>query len=101
MIDELGSVAAAAAIDRPIRVDATDVEASFVFHTARDLVARNSFAFVLCDLATPFESDRCEAAFAFNLGRSDFDSGSEDCPLGFLSADFSHSDFAQSTGNVL
>jgi hypothetical protein len=100
VIDELRAVAAAAAVYRPVRVNATDVEASFIFHPALDFVAGNSFAGVLGDLAPPFESDRCETAFAINPGPSDFDAGSEPGFLVGLSAALSHSASAQSTGNV-
>ena len=100
MIDELRAVAAVASVNRPVRVNAADIEASFVFDTASDFVARNSFAGVLGDLAPPFESDRGETAFAFNLGPSDFDAGSEPGLLFGLSADLSHSASAQSTGNA-
>jgi len=101
MIDELRAVSAAAPVNRPVRVNAADVEAPFVFDTARDFVARNPFAGVFGDLAPLFESDHGETAFAFNPGASDFDAGSEPGLLVGLSADLSHSASAQSTGNVL
>ena len=81
MIDELRAVAAAAPVDRPIRVDAADVDASFVLQTARDFVTGDSFAGILGDLAPLFESDGGEAAQAVNPGRSDFDALGETCLL--------------------
>src|SRR5215475_8995351 len=100
MIDELRAVAAAIAVNRPVRVNAANVKAPFVFHAARDLVAGNSFAGVLGDLAPLIKSDRGETAFAFNPGPSDFDAGSAFDLLFGLSSDLSHSASAQSTGNV-
>lgn len=67
MIDELRAVAAAASVNRPVKVNAADVEPSFVFQAARDFVTGNSFAFVLGDLAPFFESDGGETASAVNL----------------------------------
>src|SRR5215475_4830834 len=81
MIDELRAVTAAVPVDRPIRVDAADVDASFVLQTARDFVTGNSFACVLGYLAPLFESDGGEAAQAVNPGRSDFDALGETCLL--------------------
>src|SRR5262245_65835630 len=66
MIDELRAVAAAAPVNRPIRVDAADVDAAFVLQTARDFVAGNSFAGVLGYLAPLFEGDGGETAQAVN-----------------------------------
>lgn len=100
MVDELRAVAAPAAVNRPVRVNAANIEASFVLHTALDFVAGNSFAGVFGDLAPLFESYRGETAFSFNPGRPDFDSGGERGLLVGLSADLSHSASAQSTGNV-
>src|SRR5262245_11751832 len=100
MIDELRAVAAATAVNRPVRVNAADVKAPFIFDAARHLVAGNFFAGVLGDLAPLFESDRGETAFAFNPGPSDFDAVSESDLLFGLSSDLSHSASAQSTGNV-
>jgi hypothetical protein len=73
MIDELRAVAAAAPVNRPIGVDAADVDAPFVLQTARDFVTGNSFAGVLGYLAPPFEGDGGETAPAVNCGRSDLD----------------------------
>jgi len=66
MVDELRAVAAAAPVNRPIRVDAADVDAPFVLQTARDFVAGNSFAGVLGYLAPLFEGDGGETAQAVN-----------------------------------
>jgi hypothetical protein len=77
MIDELRAVAAAVPVNRPIKVDAADVEPPFVLQTARDFVTGDSFAFVLGDLAPPFESDGGETASAVNPGRFDFNSRGE------------------------
>jgi hypothetical protein len=81
MIDELRAVAATAPVDRPISVDAADVDASFVLQTARDFVTGDYFAGVFGDLAPLFESDSGETATAVNLGRSDFDAQGETCWL--------------------
>lgn len=62
----LRAVAAAAPVNRPIKVDTADVEPSFVLETARDFVAGDSFAFVPGDLAPLWESDGGETAFAVN-----------------------------------
>ena len=79
MIDELRAVAAAAPVNRPIRVDAADVDAAFVLQTARDFVTRDSLAVVLGYLAPPFKRDGGETASAVNSGRSDFDARGESC----------------------
>jgi len=81
MIDELRAVAAATPVDRPIRVDAADVDASFVLQAARHFVTGYSFADVFGDLAPPFESDVGETAQAVNPGRPDFDARGETCLL--------------------
>jgi hypothetical protein len=79
MIDELRAVAAAAAVNRPIRIDAADIDAPFVLQAARDFVPANSFAGILGYLAPPFKSDGGETASAVNSGRPDFDSRGEAC----------------------
>jgi hypothetical protein len=91
MIDELRAVAAATPVNRPIKVNAADVEPSFVLQTARDFVTGNSFACVLGDLAPLFESDGGETTSAVNPGRSDFNARREVYLL--------YPDFAQSTDN--
>jgi hypothetical protein len=63
----LRAVAAETPVYRPIKVDAADVEPSFVFETARDFVAGDSFALVFGDLAPLFKSDSGETASAVNL----------------------------------
>src|SRR5262245_61591060 len=95
MIEELRAVAAMASVNRPIRVNAGDVEASFIFHTTRDLVAGNLFAGVFGDLAPLLESDGGETAFAVNPGRSDFNARG----LFDLLAGLSHLASVQNTGN--
>jgi hypothetical protein len=67
MIYKLRAVAAAIPVDRPIKVDAADVEPPFVLETARDFVAGDSFAFVFGYLAPLFESDGGETAPAVNF----------------------------------
>jgi hypothetical protein len=67
VIDELRAVAAVASVNRPIKVNAADIETPFVLQTSRDFVPRDSFAFVLGDLAPFFESDGGETASAVNL----------------------------------
>jgi hypothetical protein len=62
----LRAVAAATPVDRPIRVDAADVEPPFVLETALDFVTGDSFAFVFGYLAPLFERDGGETAFAVN-----------------------------------
>src|SRR5215510_9085038 len=62
MIDELRAVAAAAPVNRPIKVNAADVEPSFVLQTARDFVTGDPFAGVLGYLAPLFESGGGETA---------------------------------------
>jgi hypothetical protein len=91
MVDELRAIAAAAPIDRPVRVHATDVEASFVLQTARDFVTGDSLASVFGDLAPLFESDCGETASAVNPGRSDFNARGEPCLF--------YPTYAQSTDN--
>ena len=81
MIYELRAVAAAAPVNRPVRVDAADVNASFVLQTARDFVTGDSLAFVLGDLAPLFEGDGGETASAVDPGRSDFNAWGEPCLL--------------------
>jgi hypothetical protein len=77
VIDELRPVAAAAPVNRPIKVNAANVKAPFVLQTARDFVTRDSFASVLGDLAPLFERDGGETASAVNPGRSDFNARGE------------------------
>ena len=72
MIDELRAVAAATPVNRPIKINAADVETSFVLQTALDFVTGNSFACVLGDLAPLFEGDGGETTSAVNPGWSDF-----------------------------
>lgn len=67
MIDELRSIAAAAPVNRPVGVNAGDIDAPLVFQTARDFVAGDLFASVFGDLATFFERNDGEAAFAINF----------------------------------
>ena len=67
MVDELRAVAADRAVNRPIRINAANVEAALVFDTARDFVAGDSFSGVFGDLAPPFETVCGETASAFNL----------------------------------
>ena len=67
VINILRAVAAETPVDRPIKVDAADVEPPFVLEAARDFVAGDSFAFVFGDLAPLFESDGGETASAVNL----------------------------------
>jgi hypothetical protein len=73
MIDELRAVAAKAPVNRPIRIDAADIDASFVLQAARDFVTGDSFAVVLGYLAPLFEGDGGETASTVNSGRPDFD----------------------------
>ena len=75
MIDELRAVAAAAPVDRPIRVDAADVDAPFVLQTARDFVTGDSFAGVLGHLAPLFEGNDGETSQAVDPGLPDFNAG--------------------------
>ena len=91
VIDELRAVAAAAPVNRPVKVNATDIEPSFVFQAARDFVTGDSFTFVFGDLAPFFESDGGETAPAVNPGRFDFNARSEIYLL--------YPVFAQSTDN--
>ena len=77
MIDELRAIAAEVPVNRPIRVDAADVDASFVLQTARDLVAGDSFSDVFGYLAPLFEGDSGETAQAVDPGRSDFNARRE------------------------
>jgi hypothetical protein len=77
MIDELRAVAATAPVNRPIRIDAADIDAPFVFQTARDFVTGNSFAGVLGYLAPFFEGDGGETASAVDPGRPDFNARGE------------------------
>jgi hypothetical protein len=79
MIDELRAVAATAPVNRPIRIDAADMDAPFVLQAALDLVPVNSFPGILGYLAPPFKSDGGETASAVNSGRSDFDALGETC----------------------
>jgi hypothetical protein len=77
MIDELRAVAAAAPVNRPVRVDAADMDASFVLQTARDLMTGNSFAVVLGYLSPLFKGDGCETSPPVDPGRSDFNARGE------------------------
>jgi hypothetical protein len=62
VIDELRAVAAAAPVNRPVKVDAADVEPSFVFQTALDFVTGDPFAFVFGDLTPLFQRNGGETA---------------------------------------
>jgi hypothetical protein len=77
MVDELRAVAAVAPVNRPIRVDAADVNASFVLQTARDLVTGDSFAGVLGYLSPLVKGDCCETSPPVDPGRSDFNARGE------------------------
>jgi hypothetical protein len=79
MVDELRAIAAAATINRPVRVNATDVKTSFVLQTELDFVTGDSFAGIFGDLAPLFESDCGETASAVNPGLSDFNAWGEPC----------------------
>ena len=81
MIDELRAVAAAAPVNRPIRVDAADVDASFVLQTPRDFVTGDSFAVVLGYLAPLFEGGCGETSQSVDPGRPDFNARGETCLL--------------------
>jgi hypothetical protein len=81
MIDELRAVAAAAPVNRPIRVDAADVDAAFVLQSTRDFVTGDSFAVVLGYLAPLFEGGCGEASQAVDPGRPDFNARGETCLL--------------------
>jgi hypothetical protein len=67
VIDELRAVAAAAPVNRPIKVNAAYIETPLVLQAARDFVTGNPFAFVLGDLAPLFECDSGETPSAVNL----------------------------------
>src|SRR5262245_36901625 len=86
MIDELRAVAATAPVDRPIRVDAADVDASFVLQTARDFVTGDYFAGVFGYLAPLFEGGCGETSQAVDPGRPDFNARGETCLLYSVSA---------------
>jgi hypothetical protein len=86
MIDELRAVAAATPVNRPIRVDAANVDAAFVLQTARDFVTGDSFAVVLGYLAPLFEGGCGETPQAVYPGRPDFNARSESCLLYPVSA---------------
>jgi hypothetical protein len=64
VIDELCAVASAAAVNRPVKVYAADVNPPFVLQPPRDFVAGDSLAFVFGDLAPLFESHGGETASA-------------------------------------
>jgi len=81
MIDELRAVAAAAPVNRPIRIDAADIDAPFVLEAARDFVPANSFAGVLGYLAPLFEGGCGETSQAVDPGRPDFNALGETCLL--------------------
>jgi hypothetical protein len=73
VIDELCPVAASAPVNRPVRVNAGDVDALLVFQPACDFVAGDLFAGVFGDLPAFFETNRGEASFAVNRRWFDFD----------------------------
>src|SRR5215813_6016580 len=86
MIDELGAVAAATPVNRPIRVYAADVDAAFVLQTSRDFVTGDSFAVVLGYLAPLIEGGCGETSQAVDPGLPDFNARGETCLLYPVSA---------------
>ena len=64
-------------VNRPVRVDPGDIQATFIFYAARHFVAGNLFADVFGDLAPSFERDSRKTAFAVNAGRFDLNAVGE------------------------
>lgn len=66
MIDILRGVAPNTAIDAPIRVKATDIDALLTTDSFDDFIARDALTDVFANLAPFAESNRREASLAVN-----------------------------------
>jgi hypothetical protein len=77
MIDELRAVADAVSVNRPVKINAAYIKASFILQPSRDFMARDPFACVFSDLAPLFEGNGGEAAQAIDPRRFDFKTGGE------------------------
>lgn len=67
MIDVLRSIAADRTVYRPVRINAANANPAFATQTASGFNARNFLADELGNLATFFEINGGETAFAVNL----------------------------------
>ncbi len=67
VIDVLSPVSAFAPVDRPIGIDAADVNPTLTGQPSGHLAARDPFASVFGDLAAFGERNRGKAALAINL----------------------------------